>query len=68
MSVDALREQLDRNPFKPVTLMLPSGKVVVVKNPEFYMFSETGRTLFVTEGDRLFCVDVATVEALETAA
>lgn len=66
MSSDTLREQLDRDPFLPVTLMLPSGKTVQIKNRKLYMFSETGRTLFVTEGERLFCVDVATLEAIET--
>ena len=68
MSSDTLREQLQRHPFQPVTLMLPSGKSVTIKNPELYIFSETGRTLIVTEGDRFIFVDVATIEAFETAA
>ncbi|MBV9658348.1 MAG: hypothetical protein JO295_09590 [Verrucomicrobia bacterium] len=66
MSSETLREQLQRHPFHPVTLLLPSGKTVVVKNPELYIFSETGRTLIVTEGERFIFVDVATVEAIET--
>ena len=66
MGSDTLREYLERDPFQPVTLFLPSGKTHVIKNPELYMFSETGRTIFLTEGDRVFLVDVATVEAAET--
>ena len=68
MSSDALREYHERDPFQPVTLFLPSGKTRVIKNPELYMFSETGRTIILTEGDRVFLVDVATIEAVETLA
>ena len=68
MSSDILREQLHRMPFQPVTLFLPSGKTVTISNPELAMFTETGRTLIVTQGDTAFFVDVATAEAMETAA
>ena len=68
MSSDILREQLHRTPFYPVTLLLPSGKSYTVSNPELAMFSETGRTLIVTQGEIFIFIDVATVEALETAA
>lgn len=68
MSSDSLRDQLQRIPFHPVTLFLPSGKSVIVSNPEFAMFNETGRTLAVFQGERLLLIDVATVEAVETVA
>ena len=68
MSSETLREQLHRTPFYPMTLLLPSGKRVRISNPEFAMFTETGRTLAVFEGERLLLVDVATVEAVETVA
>lgn len=68
MSSDTLREYLLRTPFHPVTLMLPSGRAVTVNNPELFMFSETGRTLIVTEGEKFIFIDVATVEAMETLA
>ena len=55
-------------PFQAMTLFLPSGKRVTVSNPEFAMFTETGRTLAVFQGERLLLIDVATVEAVETAA
>ena len=68
MSSDTLREHLHCTPFRPLTLFLPSGKHVTVSNPEFVMFTETGRTLAVFQGERLVLVDVATVEAVETVA
>ena len=68
MSSDTLREQLGRTPFHPVTLFLPSGKTVTISNRELAMFTETGRTLIVAQGERLILIDVATVEAVETAA
>lgn len=66
MSSDTLRDQLGRDPFLPVILRLPSGWTVTVKNPELYFFTETGRTLIITEGDRFTMVDVPTIEALES--
>ncbi len=67
MSADVLREYINRTPFHLVTVFLPSGKTVTIGNPEFAMFSETGRTLLVFQGERLFIIDVATAEAAETA-
>ena len=68
MSTDTLRHYLERVPFHPVTLFLPSGKTVTINNPEFALFNETGRTLVFFEGERLTIIDVATAEAAETAA
>lgn len=68
MSSDTLREELRRVPFEPVTLFLPSGKTLTINNPELAMFSETGRILVVAQGERFIHIDVATVEAIETAA
>ena len=68
MSSDILRECLRRVPFHPVTLFLPRGKNVTIHNPEFAMFSESGRTLLCFQGERLLIIDVATTEAAETAA
>ena len=68
MSSDTLREELNRVPFAPLTLFLPSGKTLTISNPELTLFSKTGRTLVVAQGDRFIHVDVATVEAIETAA
>ena len=68
MSSDTLRLQLHRTPFHPVTLLLPSGKTVTIDNPELAMFTETGRTLLVTQGEGVIFIDVATVEAVETLA
>lgn len=68
MSSDTLREHLHHTPFRPVTLFLPSGKTVTVSNPELFMFTETGRTLLVSQGEKVMLIDVATVEAVETRA
>ena len=68
MNSDTLRGQLHRRPFQPATLFLPSGKHVTVSNPEFAMFNEMGCTLAVFQGERPVLIDVATVEAAETAA
>ena len=51
-----------------MTLFLPSGKTITIGNPELAMFSETGRTLIVAQGEGFVFVDVATVEAVGTAA
>lgn len=67
MSSDVLREQIHRTPFHPITLLLPSGKTVTIDNPELTLLSVTGRTLIVSRGDRMTYIDVATVEAVETA-
>lgn len=66
MSSDTLREYLYRIPFRPMVLTLPSGRQVHLKNPELTMFSETGRTLIVTEGEKVILVDVSTAEAADT--
>ena len=68
MSSDALRKELSRVPFAPPILFLPSGKALTISNPELTLFSETGRTLVVAQRDRFVHVDVATVEAIGTAA
>lgn len=68
MSTDSLREQILRQPFKPFTIMLPSGRQVKVVNPELTMFTETGRVLLVAQGDRVIHIDVPTAEAMETMA
>ena len=68
MSTDALRDYINRVPFHPVTLFLPSGKTVTISNPELTMFNETGRTLVLAQGERIILIDVATAEAAETAA
>ena len=68
MSSDVLREQLHHAPFQPVTLFLPSGKTITISNLELAMLSETGRTLIVAQGEKFIFVDVATAEAMETAA
>ena len=65
MSSDTLREELNRASFRPVTLFLPSGRTFTIRNPELYMFTETGRTLIVTEGDKVIYIDVTTVESIE---
>lgn len=66
MSIDTLKEYLYREPFRPVVLTLPSGREIRLTNPELAMFSETGRTLIVTEGERVILVDVATAESADT--
>ena len=68
MSTATLKEYLYREPFRPVVLTLPSGREVRLRNPELTMFTETGRTLIVTEGERVTLVDVATAEAADTLA
>ena len=68
MSSDTLREHLSRTPFHPIALFPPSGKIVAVNHPELFMFTETGRTLIVTQGERVMLIDVATVDAVKTAA
>ena len=68
MSIDSLRQQIYRTPFHPVTLRLPSGREIVVDNPELAMFNETGRTLIVAQGEKIILIEVATVETMETMA
>lgn len=68
MSTDTLREYLYREPFRTIVLTLPSGREIRLTNPELTMFTETGRTLIVTEGERVILVDVATAEAADTLA
>ena len=68
MSTDTLREYLHREPFRPIVLTLPSGREVRLTNPELTMFTETGRTLIVTEGERVILVNVATAESADTLA
>ena len=67
MSSDTLREQIHRTPFHPLMLLLPSGKTITISNPELTMFTETGRTLLVSQGERVISIEVATVEAMDTA-
>ena len=68
MSIDSLREQIHRTPFHPLTLRQPSGREIVIDNPELTMFNETGRTLVVAQGERIILIDVSTVESVDAAA
>ena len=58
MTVDNIEEVLHRNPFAPFDLELDSGRTLHVKHPDFLRFTESKRTVIVTEGDRFFIADL----------
>ena len=68
MDREAIIEHLEREPFAPFALRLPSGRELEITNPELVMFNESGRTLIVAQGERVIIINVATVEMLDTAA
>jgi hypothetical protein len=47
MTINALKEVIDAEPFRPFTLRLADGRSVQVENPHMVAFLGTGRTLFV---------------------
>lgn len=62
MNFDTLRELLRRRPFQPLTIRFSGGREHTIKKADLYMFAENGRVIWLTEGDRIFRVEVAMVE------
>ena len=47
MSIDAIKSELHRSPFRPFKLTLADGREVRVPHHEYVMFSPGGGTLWV---------------------
>jgi hypothetical protein len=63
MTVDAIRAQLEKTPFRPINLITSSGKSYLVPHPELLMFSPGGRTclVFAGNGEYYSTLDVLTI-------
>jgi hypothetical protein len=66
MTIDAIREAVHAEPFRPFGLRLADGKLVKVAHQDFIAFGPKGRTVVVYGLDDSFRVlDVMIVIALE---
>ena len=66
MTIDAIREAVHAEPFRPFGLRLADGKLVKVAQEDFIAFGPKGRTVVVFGMDDSFRVlDVMLVIALE---
>ncbi len=48
---DQIKKLLDSRPFRPFTICMTDGHEVVVKHPEFFMFSPGGSTAIAYVSD-----------------
>lgn len=66
MSVEGIRDVMNRTPFVPFTIRLPSGARVPVPHRDFALLTPSGRRIFVTrEDDHVEMIDTLLIEAIE---
>ena len=66
MSIDGIREIMQRQPFVPFCVRLTSGARVPVNHPEFAAVTRSGRRMVVAkEDDSIEIIDVLMIEAIE---
>lgn len=66
MSVDGIREAMNRNPFLPFTIRMTSGARVAVPHSDFAALTPSGRRIVVTSADdSVEILDVLMIEAIE---
>lgn len=51
MNAAEIKELYTATPFEPFELVLPNGSTVPVPHPEFMMFSQDHRTIYVAQSD-----------------
>ena len=68
MTAANIEEVLHRTPFAPFELQLDNGRTLHVKHPDFLMFTESKRTVIVTEGERFIIADLDHVSTISGAA
>lgn len=70
MTKEAIKQQLEANPFRPFTLRLTDGRTCEVPARDFVSLSPSGRTLVVytLDGDGVRLLDVALITEIETKA
>ena len=70
MTKEAIKEQLDARPFRPLTLRFADGHTCPVPARDFASLSPNGRILVVytAEGDGVRLLDVGLVVEIETSA
>jgi hypothetical protein len=66
MSIDGIREIMQRQPFVPFCVRLTSGARVPVNHPQFAVMTRTGRRMVVAKADdSIEIIDVLMIEAIE---
>jgi hypothetical protein len=70
MTKEAIKQQLEANPFRPFTLRLTDGRTCEVPAPDFASLSPSGRTLVVytLDGDGVRLLNVALITEIESRA
>lgn len=68
MTKEAIKQQVDANPFRPFTLRLTDGRSCEVPARDFVSLSPSGRTLVVytPDGEGVRLLDVALITEIET--
>ncbi len=67
MTIQALTEVIDADPFRAFTLRLADGRAIRVANPHSVAFLGSGRTLFVAHDkqDKFELIDLLLINSVE---
>lgn len=66
MSIEGIREVVDRTPFVPFTIRTTSGTRIPVPHRDFLLLTPSGRRIFVSrDDDKVEMIDVLMIEAIE---
>lgn len=64
MAIQEIRKAYEARPFQPFELRTADGRTVLVKSPEFMMFSPKQRCIYVGMDDGVEIVDLLLVTSL----
>lgn len=68
MNIQEIKKLHRSQPFKPFTLRLADGNEYTVRHPEFFMVTESGRTIIVATPDDSFeIIDALLVASIHVA-
>ncbi len=66
MSIEGIREVMNRAPFIPFTIRTTSGARIPVPRRDFALLTQSGRRIFVNVGDdSVEMIDTLMIEAIE---
>ena len=71
ISIEDLKELMNRQPFEPFTIVITSGETVDITNPDNLAVGESRLSYFVPKSDRWIMVrlnQIASIRSMNTAA
>jgi hypothetical protein len=64
MHIQPIQNAVEKTPFQPFEIETTGGRTVLVKHPDFLLFSESKNTIVVTEGDHVYLIGVNEVSSI----